>query len=245
MANKIGDHLQALGVRIITDCEPLEIKKIEDGTPARIQVRAGKADSPPNHEEVYNTVILAIGREPSTKALRIEHAAKVELGPTGKILVNPQDQSSVPSIYAVGDVAEGRPELATIAIHSGKLLAQRLFSTNPRITTLTNYTDVPTTVFTPLEYGCIGISEEDARSNYDFSKLAVYQGNFQPLEFVVPGKFPSTCFLKLICRKPKEEVIGLHYLGPSAGEVVQGFALAFKLKATKADYDGKESYAAN
>jgi len=238
MAEKVADHLVSLGVRILREYEPSKITKIEEGSkdgPPRLQVMAS-ASNGKSHDEVYNTVLLAIGREAMTHGMKLEKHANVKLSPSGKIVVNAADQTNVSHIYAVGDCAEGRPELATIAIHAGKLMAKRLFTD---VSTLTNYVNVPTTIFTPLEYGCIGLSEEGAIENHGQAGIKVYYTSFQPLEDAIPGKIPDTCYVKLIClAKGKEEVIGLHYFGPNAGEVIQGFALAFKFRATKADYDG-------
>ena len=235
MAGKIGAHLQSMGVRLIFEMEPSLIKKIEDGNPPRIQVVAGKGKET-KHDEIYNTVILAIGRDPSTGALRLAKKANVKLSNAGKVIVDKYDRTNVSHIYSVGDCAEGRMELATVAIHAGRRLAKRLFS---NYTELTDYQNVPTTVFTPLEYGCIGLSEEDATAKYGAGKIETYFSSFQPLEYVIPNKLPESCFVKLVCLKTaKNLVLGLHYFGPDAGEVWQGFALGFKLKATKADYDG-------
>merc|ERR1719228_1270317 len=103
---------------------------------------------------------------------------------------------------------------------------------------LTDYVNVCTTVFTPLEYGCCGLSEEDAITQYGEENIEVYHQNFWPLEWTVAHRKENDCYLKLICLKTEnEKVIGLHYLGPNAGEVTQGFGIALKMKATKADFD--------
>ena len=104
--------------------------------------------------------------------------------------------------------------------------------------TLTDYVNVCTTVFTPLEYGTCGLSEEDAIQQYGEDNLEVYHQNFWPLEWTVAHRPENSCYLKLICVKSEaEKVVGFHYLGPNAGEVTQGFGIALKMGATKANFD--------
>ncbi|ODM92618.1 Thioredoxin reductase 3 [Orchesella cincta] len=132
------------------------------------------------------------------------------------------------------DVALDRPELTPVAIQAGNLLVERLYKGS---TTLTDYTKIPTTVFTPLEYGCIGLSEEDATKWYG-ANVEVYHNFFQPLEATLPKRDENRAYCKLVCNKAdNDRVVGFHYLGPNAGEVTQGFAVALRLGATKADFD--------
>ena len=101
----------------------------------------------------------------------------------------------------------------------------------------TNYDNVPTTVFTSLEYGACGLGEEDAFARYGEDKIDVYHKNFWPLEWTVAKRSESVCYAKLIVLKSNGMVLGLHYLGPNAGEVTQGFAGMISMGATKADFD--------
>lgn len=92
-----------------------------------------------------------------------------------------------------------------------------------------NYDNVATTVFTPLEYGCVGLSEEEAIDRHGEDNVEVYHGYYKPTEFFVPQKSVRHCYLKAIAfASGDQKVLGLHYLGPSAGEVIQGFAAALK-----------------
>lgn len=123
-------------------------------------------------------------------------------------------------------------ELTPIAIHSARRLIKRIFGLSKE---LTDYINVPTTIFTPIEYGCIGLSEEAAISKYGKSNVSVYAKSFLPLQFILPHQDPDACFAKLICVKNlKELVVGLHYFGPDAAEVVQG-----NLKLTSSKYPKK------
>lgn len=178
----------------------------------------------------FDTVLWATGRVPEIGSLNLEKA-DVHTNPhTQKILVDAQDATSVPHIYAIGDVAEGRPELTPTAVMAGRLLAQRLCG---RSSDLMDYDNVPTTVFTPLEYGCVGLSEEAAVARHGEEGVEVYHAYYKPLEFTVPERDASQCYIKMVClREPPQLVLGLHFLGPNAGEVTQGFALALKCGAS-------------
>merc|ERR1719412_3486717 len=153
-----------------------------------------------------------------------------------KCIVDEGEVTNVPNIYALGDVLEGRPELTPVAIQAGKLLARRIAGSSQ---VLTDYNLVPTTVFTPLEFGTCGLSEEDAMKEYGEDALEVYHSNFWPLEWTVAHRPENACYAKLIVNKfENEHIVGFHYLGPNAGEITQAFAGMMKLKATKADMEG-------
>uniref|UniRef100_A0A8B9UZW7 Thioredoxin reductase 3 n=1 Tax=Anas zonorhyncha TaxID=75864 RepID=A0A8B9UZW7_9AVES len=149
----------------------------------------------------------------------------------GKIPVNEEEQTNVPYVYAIGDILEGKLELTPVAIQAGKLLARRLYGGS---STKCDYINVPTTVFTPLEYGSCGLAEEKAIEKYGKQNLEVYHSLFWPLEWTVPGRDNNTCYAKIICAKhDNNRVVGFHVLGPNAGEVTQGFAAAIKCGLTK------------
>jgi len=129
----------------------------------------------------------------------------------------------------------GGHELTPVAIQAGKLLARRLVGSSQA---LTDYDLVPTTVFTPIEYGACGLSEEDALEKYGEDSIEVYHSSQWPLEWTVAHRPENACYVKLIVNVQDEErIVGFHYLGPNAGEVTQGFAGMLKLKATKADME--------
>lgn len=149
---------------------------------------------------------------------------------TGKIIVDASEATSVPHIYAIGDITEGRPELTPTAIAAGKLLARRLFGHSSE---LMDYDNVPTTVFTPLEYGCVGLSEEKAVQCYGSDNVEVFHAYYKPLEFTVAERDAAQCYIKMVCLREREQrILGLHFIGPNAGEVIQGFALGIKCGAT-------------
>jgi len=234
MANKIGEYMEEHGVNMVRECVPTSIEKIEDGAPGKLKV-VGKYKDGTEYVDEYNTVIFAIGRDACTNKIGLDKVG-VKLNPkNGKVVHNEAEQTNVPNIYAIGDVLDDKPELTPMAIQSGKLLARRLAGVSE---VLTDYVNVCTTVFTPLEYGCCGLSEEDAIEKHGEEDVEVYHGSFWPLEWTVAHRPENSCYCKLVCVKSQNmKVVGLHYLGPNAGEVLQGFGIAIKMGATKDDFD--------
>jgi len=193
-------------------------------------------------DEEFDTVIYATGRYADTPLLNVSSAGVVATN-RGTLVTNEADQTNVPHIYAIGDVSDGKPELTPVAIKAGQLLARRLFGKG---TQLMDYKGVPTTVFTPFEYGMVGLSEEDAKKLQGDSNISVYLAEFSSLELGASKRkphgsdedYPTNALSKLVCLKTENErVLGFHYVGPNAGEITQGFALSVKLKATKKDFD--------
>jgi len=238
VAGMIGEHMGEHGVKFLNGWIPTAITKLADGTNGglpRLLVTAKDTAGTGSMEMEVNTVVFAIGRDPCTPNLKLQNAGVELSSKTGKVLTNEADQSNIPNIYAIGDVAENRPELTPVAIQAGILLAKRLYAGSK---VLTDYDKVPTTVFTPMEYGCCGLSEEDAEAKYGANNIEVYHTAFQPLECAVPKRDENRCYAKLIVNKlENERVVGFHYLGPNAGEITQGFAVAIKLNATKDVFD--------
>lgn len=185
---------------------------------------------------VFDTVLMAIGRTGCAGQLNLEATGLSYNAKSGKVDVNDNDQTSVPHIYAIGDVIEGKPELTPVAIQAGKLLCRRLFG---GATKKMDYTDVATTVFTPIEYGCVGYSEEDAKKALGQDKIKVYHCTAQPLEWNLNSERKEDVgYMKLIVDKEaKEKVVGIHVLGPNAGEIIQGLAVAIRCGVTKEHFD--------
>lgn len=229
MASLVMEYMESHGTRFLRRCTPSRVAKLPSG---QLEVTWEDSASGQKNTDTFNTVLWAIGRVPETSGLGLEKAG-VKINPnTQKIVVDATEATSVPHIHAIGDVAEGRPELTPTAIMAGKLLARRLCGQS---SALMDYDNVPTTVFTPLEYGCVGLSEEEAVARHGQEGVEVYHAHFKPLEFTVPQRDASQCYVKVVClRAPPQLVLGLHFLGPSAGEVTQGFALGIKCGASYA-----------
>ena len=170
---------------------------------------------------MFDTVLAAIGRTADTDGLNLA-AAGVEVEPRTKKLACINEQTNVPHIYGIGDVLEGKPELTPVAIEAGLRLARRLYGDSE---VHMDYENVATTVFTPLEYSSIGLTEEDALKELGDS-LEVYHTEFTPLEHAILDR--SACYAKILVDTRSDTVRGVHYLGPNAGEVIQGWAIAMR-----------------
>jgi thioredoxin reductase (NADPH) len=228
IADKIGEDMeQNHHVKFLRGVVPESIVKNSDGTKTVTWKDGGK--------DTYDTVLAAIGRRADTSKLGLAAAGVKTNDRNGKILCT-NEQTNVPHIYAIGDVVQDVPELTPVAIQSGRMLSQRLFK--PGVAEAMDYNLIATTVFTPTEYGAIGLSEEMAIAKFGEDQVEVYHQSFTPLEWTLSsGRPENSCYAKLICDKnDNERVIGLHYLGPDAGEVVQGYAVAMRCGATYKDF---------
>uniref|UniRef100_A0A665WNN5 thioredoxin-disulfide reductase (NADPH) n=1 Tax=Echeneis naucrates TaxID=173247 RepID=A0A665WNN5_ECHNA len=233
MANRAGEHMEEHGVKFLRKFVPVE--ELEAGTPGKLRVTAKSTETNEFIEGEYNTVLIAVGRDACTGKIGLDKIGVKVNSKNGKIPVNDEEQTNVPHIYAIGDILEGKWELTPVAIQAGKLLARRLYGGS---TLKCDYINVPTTVFTPMEYGSCGLSEEKATELYGQDNIEVYHSMFWPLEFTVPGRDNNRCYSKIICNQlDNDRVIGFHYLGPNAGEVTQGFGAAMKCGITKEQLD--------
>ena len=169
MANKIGDYMEEHGINMIRECVPTALEEVEAGTPGKIKVTA-KYNDGTSYEDEFNTVIFAIGRNACTNNIGLDKVG-VQVNPkNGKILHDDGERTNVPHVFAIGDVLDDKPELTPVAIQAGKLLARRIAGVSD---VLTDYVNVCTTVFTPLEYGCCGLSEEDAIAKHGQENVEV------------------------------------------------------------------------
>ncbi|WP_395317765.1 glutathione-disulfide reductase [Variovorax sp. UC74_104] len=176
-----------------------------------------------------DTVLFATGRVPNTQGLGLE-AAGVALDERGAIAVDAHYRSSVPSIYAVGDVST-RVQLTPVALAEAMVVVDELFGKGKR---RLDYEFIPTAVFTHPNIGTCGYTELDARAK--FGEVTVFSSEFKSLRHTLSGRSERT-FMKLVVDKATDRVVGLHMVGADAGEVVQGFAVAMRAGATKAVFD--------
>ena len=249
MAESIGDYMTNIsGIKVVRKAVPTKVEQLSPGKPGTLKVTYETVDPNDPTKKVLqeiecNTVLFAVGRNPCTKDIGLEKAG-VAVDAKGYI-PTVYEQTNVPNIYGLGDLLKDKLELTPVAIQAGRLLARRLFKDAAQ---QCDYTNVPTTVFTPREYGAIGLSEEDAKSIFGDQNIQVYHAKFVPLEDAIPKtqgfdvqehsyEYPW-CYTKLICNKnDNERVVGFHVLSPNAGEITQGYAVAIKMGATKADID--------
>ncbi|KAG1934188.1 thioredoxin reductase 1, cytoplasmic [Pimephales promelas] len=198
MANRAGDYMETHGVKFLRKFVPTKIEELEAGTPGRLKVTAKSTESNEIYEGEYNTVLIAVGRDACTGKIGLDKAGVKVNAKNGKVPVNDEEQTNIPHIYAIGDILEGKWELTPVAIQAGKLLARRLYAGS---SLKCDYVNVPTTVFTPMEYGSCGHAEEKAVEIYGQENLEVYHSLFWPLEFTVPNRDNNKCYAKIICNK--------------------------------------------
>ena len=177
-------------------------------------------------------VIWAVGRKANVQQLNLE-AAGVELTERGFIQVDEYQNTTTPGIYALGDVS-GEKELTPVAIKAGRTLAERLF--NGKTVAKMDYELIPTVVFSHPAIGSIGLTQEQAEAKYGAENIKVYQSTFAGMYSAITVHRQMTK-LKLITLGEEEKVIGLHGIGEGIDEMIQGFAVAVKMGATKADFD--------
>ena len=181
-------------------------------------------------ETATGMVLFATGRAPHTQDLGLENV-DLELTKKDEILVDKHFQSSLPSIYALGDVTGGM-QLTPVALAEGMYLAHYLFAKDKPAPL--SYDNIPTAVFCQPNIGTVGLSEEQARKKY--SDIAVFVSNFKPMKHTLSGR-DERCLMKLIVDKQTDKVLGVHMVGAEAGEIIQGMAVALKAGATKKVFD--------
>ncbi len=174
-------------------------------------------------------IMYATGRHPNTADLGLEDAG-VTLDDKGAIVVNDDFQTSAASIYALGDVTN-RVNLTPVATAEGTTLARALYNDQPGAV---DYADIPTCVFSQPNLGTVGLTEEQAREKYQH--IEIYKSTFTPMKLSLTDSDEKT-FMKLIVDKTTDKVIGVHMLGPDAGEIIQGIGIAIKAGATKTHFD--------
>jgi glutathione reductase (NADPH) len=174
-------------------------------------------------------VMYATGRAPNTRGLGLEDAG-VSLAGNGAVMVDEGFRSSVPSIYAVGDVID-RMQLTPVALAEGMVVAENLFGSGGRSL---EYEGIPTTIFSNPNVGTVGLSEVAARERH--ACVDVYRTIFGPLRHQLTGSGEKV-LMKLVVERNTERVLGVHMVGPDAGEIIQGFAVALKCGATKSQFD--------
>ena len=180
-------------------------------------------------EITVDQVMAATGRRPNTSGLGLE-AAGIALGPKGEVPVDASSRSAVASVYAVGDVTD-RMALTPVAIAEGHAFADSLYGGRPRQVTHAN---IPSAVFTQPPIASVGLTEDEARSQY--GEITVFTSRFNAMKNTISGRSEKT-FMKLIVEASSDRVVGAHMLGPDAGEIMQGIGVAIIAGATKADFD--------
>ena len=212
------------GVDLRLNTDVVDVQKTADGL--RVGCEGGNT-------VMADAVLYATGRVPNVKGLGLDTLG-VAQGGQGEVIVNERYQTNVPHLYAVGDVTN-RVQLTPVALGEAMVVVDQLFGPAagkaPRDM---SYEFIPTAIFTHPNVGTVGFSEEKARA--EFGKISVFRSEFKALKHTLSGSSERT-LMKLIVDSATDRVVGLHMVGPEAGEIVQGFAVALKAGATKAVFD--------
>ena len=218
------EEMKKNGQPLHTHKVPQKLEKLDNGD---IQIHFEDGTT-----HTSQKVIWAVGRKANVHQLNLE-AAGVELTERGFIQVDEYQNTTTPGIYALGDVS-GEKELTPVAIKAGRILAERLF--NGKTDAKMDYELIPTVVFSHPAIGSIGLTQEQAEAKYGVENIKVYQSTFAGMYSAITVHRQMTK-LKLITLGEEEKVIGLHGIGGGIDEMIQGFAVAVKMGATKADFD--------
>ena len=224
LREQLMERLQEDGVTVLTRTQVRAVARLANGT---LSLHCEGQTSP----LPVNTLIWAIGRAPNTDALNLA-AAGVTMNPNGSIPTDPFQNTSIPGVYAIGDVTE-RLHLTPVAIAAGRRLADRLFGGQPE--RCLSYENIATVVFSHPPIGAVGLTEEEARNQFG-SAVKVYQTQFRPMYHAFTTRQPQTA-MKLVCVGPEEKIVGCHLIGEGADEILQGFAVAIRMGAAKRDFD--------
>jgi len=180
-----------------------------------------------------DTLIWAIGREPATDQLNLS-AANVELNQQGFITTDKYQNTSADNIYAVGDNT-GRAQLTPVAVAAGRRLAERLFNNKPY--EHLDYSNIATVVFSHPVIGTVGLTEVEAIAKFGEAQVEVFTSQFTALYQAITEDYRQPTRMKLVCVGKEQKIVGLHSIGFGSDELLQGFAVAIKMGATKADFD--------
>lgn len=181
---------------------------------------------------IVDCVIWAIGRQPATEGLNLS-AAGVKSNTWGFIEVDKYQNTNISGIYSVGDDTESAA-LTPVAVAAGRRLAERLFNNKPN--ECLDYTNIPTVVFTHPPIGTVGLTESQAIDAYGEQNVKVYSSSFTAMYTAVTAH-RQPCRIKLVCAGDEEKIVGIHGIGYGMDEILQGFAVALKMGATKKDFD--------
>lgn len=216
--------MHAEGPQLHTFAIPQAVVKNSDGS-LTLTLEDGRSQS-------VDCLIWAVGRTPATDQLNLS-AAGVKTDNKGYIVVDKWQNTSAAGVYAVGDNT-GAVELTPVAVAAGRRLAERLFNNKPD--EHLDYHNIPTVVFSHPPIGTVGLTEPQAREQYGDEAVKVYQSSFTAM-YTAVTTHRQPCCMKLVCVGAEEKIVGIHGIGFGMDEMLQGFAVALKMGATKKDFD--------
>ncbi|MGK2960420.1 MAG: glutathione-disulfide reductase [Candidatus Malihini olakiniferum] len=216
--------MNAEGPTLHTESTPQAVEKNMDGS---LTLRLTNGES-----YTVDCLIWAIGREPATDKLNIE-AAGIAKDKRGFIKVDKYQNTNVPGVFAVGDNT-GAVKLTPVAVMAGRHLSERLFNNKPE--EHLDYTNIPTVVFSHPPIGTVGLTEPQAREKFGDDNVKIYTSSFTAM-YTSVTQHRQPCQMKLVCVGVEEKIIGVHGISFGMDEMLQGFAVALKIGATKRDFD--------
>ena len=220
MREHLAAEMAKRGIKIVCRQTVDAVEKVEHGLDVELSDR---------EYFVVDCVMFATGRKPNVQGLGLEKRRR-DAREDGAIAVDEFSRTSVPNIYAVGDVTD-RVNLTPVAIREGHAFADTVFGGKP---TAVDHADVPTAVFSEPEVGVIGLTEAQACER--LPRVDIYKTSFRPMKATLAGR-DTRSFFKLVVDGATDRVVGCHIVGPDAGEMIQLVGIAVKMKATKADFD--------
>jgi glutathione reductase (NADPH) len=216
----LADEMIKRGIDLRCNADIRKIERVSGGLRATLNGDATiEADQ----------ILYATGRVPNTRSLGLDRAG-VQMKPDGAVIVDDYSKTNIDSIYAIGDCTS-RIMLTPVAIAEGRAVAETLFNNNPM---KPNYMNVPSAVFSNPNVGTVGLTEAEALERY--KKIDVYKTTFKPLKHTLTGRDEKT-MMKIVADHATDKVLGCHMVGPDAGEIIQGLAVAMNCGATKAQLD--------
>jgi glutathione reductase (NADPH) len=217
-------EMEKRGITILTGCTVTKVDRVERRV-AEFTTHLSSGSS-----LASDLVMFAIGRHPNVANLGLEKAGVTINPANGGIQVDTWSRTSAPNIYAVGDVTH-RFNLTPVAIREGHAFADTVFGKRP---VQVNHANIPTAVFSQPEVGAVGLTEAEARAQFD--RVDIYKTDFRPIKSTMSGR-DTRILMKLVVDGTTDRVVGCHIVGDAAAETIQAVAIAVNMKATKADFD--------
>lgn len=226
LSDTLVEQMAKHGPTLHTHSTPEKVEKLEDGA-LLVHLTNGNTVGP------VDKLVWAIGREPATDNINLSSTG-VELDERGYIKTDKYQNTNVDGIYAVGDNT-GRAQLTPVAVAAGRRLCERLFNNKPY--EHLDYSNIATVVFSHPVIGTVGLTEQEAINEYGDDQVKVYKSQFTALYQAMTEDYRDPTRMKLVCVGKEEKVVGIHSIGFGSDELLQGFAVALKMGATKADFD--------
>lgn len=222
--NTLMEVIKQEGQQLHPNSIPKAVIKNSDGS-LELQLENG-------HKQIVDCLIWAIGRKPATDKLNLA-VTGVKVNHSGFIEVDKYQNTNISGIYSVGDDT-GAIALTPVAVAAGRRLSERLFNNKPN--EHLDYTNIPTVIFTHPPIGTVGLTEQQAIETYGSDNIKTYQSSFTAM-YTAVTTHRQPCKMKLVCAGKEQKIVGIHGIGYGMDEILQGFAVALKMGATKQDFD--------